>query len=236
VVIDHALRIAGGAGRVVERDRAAFIGDRAPGKVRIAAGDELFILDPAEALARPAIERIVDVDHQWRFLQPRERRADLGGVFAIGDQHLRLAVLEDIADGRGIEPRVDGVKHRAEHRHAEMHLEHRRHVRQHRRYRLARTHMVRQRGRKPCDPFAQRPVAQPQVAVYDRKALRMDRGGSRQEGNRRQRREIRRVGLQAGEQAAVAPPLLDLPLRRSCPPDRLGCSGCTRGFPPGGHG
>jgi len=96
--------------------------------------------------------------------------------------------------------------------------------------------LVRQRGRKPCDPFAQRPVAQPQVAVYDRKALRMDRGGSRQEGNRRQRREIRRVGLQAGEQAAVAPPLLDLPLRRSCPPDRLGCSGCTRGFPPGGHG
>ena len=100
VVIDHALRIAGGARGVVERDRAALVGWRRPREVRIAAGDEVLVLDLAEPLARPGVERIVDVDHQRRLLQLRERRADLRGEFAVGDQHLGLAMLEDIGDGR----------------------------------------------------------------------------------------------------------------------------------------
>ena len=45
-------------------------------------------------------------------------------------------------------------------------------------------------------------VGQAQRAVDDRDAIRVDRGRPRQERDRRQRREIGRIGLQAGEQAA----------------------------------
>ncbi len=98
MVIDDALRIAGGAGGVVERDRAAFVGRRRPGEVRIARRDEVLVLDLAEPLARPGVERIVDVDDERALLQLRQRRADLRGELAVGDQHLGLAVLEDVGD------------------------------------------------------------------------------------------------------------------------------------------
>src|SRR5262249_13360056 len=53
VVIDHALRIAGGAGGIVERDRVPLVVGHFPGEVRIARREKILVVDAAQPLARP---------------------------------------------------------------------------------------------------------------------------------------------------------------------------------------
>src|SRR5262249_27854614 len=64
VVIDDPFGVAGGAGRVVERDRVPLIVGHLPGEIRIAVVDEVFVFDRANPFARPGIFRIVHVDDQ----------------------------------------------------------------------------------------------------------------------------------------------------------------------------
>jgi hypothetical protein len=61
VVIDDALRIAGGAGRVIEADRVPFVGWRPPGEVGIAAFDEPLVVDRAQRRPAGLGEIVVDV-------------------------------------------------------------------------------------------------------------------------------------------------------------------------------
>jgi hypothetical protein len=56
---------------------------------------------------------------------------------AVGDQHLGLAMAQHEGDGLGVQAHVEGVEHRADHRHAEVRFEHGRDVRQHHRHRVA---------------------------------------------------------------------------------------------------
>ena len=193
MVVDHALGIAGGAGGVVERDRAAFVGRRRPDEIGIALGDERLVFDAAQALARPGMKLVVDVDHQRSLLQPRQCRPDLAGEFAIGDQHPGLAVLQDIGDGGGLEPGIDGVEHGAEHGHAVVRLHHRRHVRQHDRDGVAGAHAGSgERRRQLSRPPVELAIAETAGAVDHRRAVGMDVGAARQEGYRSESREIRR--------------------------------------------
>ena len=60
VVVDDALRIAGGAGGVVERDRFPLVRGPAPGELRVALGEQLLIGDLAQTLAAREL-RIVSV-------------------------------------------------------------------------------------------------------------------------------------------------------------------------------
>ena len=99
MVIDHALRVAGRARCVVERDRAAFVGWRRPGEPRIALGDEVLVLERSEPLAGPRIQVVDDVDDERALPQLRQCRTDLRGKFPIGDEHLGLTMLQDIGDG-----------------------------------------------------------------------------------------------------------------------------------------
>ncbi len=131
MVIDHALGIAGGARGVIQGNGATLVGRRRPREVGTACGDEVLVFDLAQAVARPGINRIVDVDDERLALQLRERRTDLAGEFAIGYQSFGLAVGENIADGGRVETRVDGVEHGSQHGHAVMRLQHGRDVRQH---------------------------------------------------------------------------------------------------------
>jgi hypothetical protein len=55
----------------------------------------------------------------------------------VGDQHLGFAVGQHEGDGFGVEAGVEGVEHGADHRHAEVGLEHGRHVGQHHGHRVA---------------------------------------------------------------------------------------------------
>ncbi len=200
MVVDHAFGIAGGAGRVVERDRAAFVDRRRPREIRIALRDEALVFDLAEALARSAIELVVDVDDERALLRHRQGRPNLAGKLAIGDQHFGLAVLEDVGDGGGLEPGIDGVEHGAQHGHAVMRLHHGRHVRQHDRDGIAGAHAgCRQRRRQLPRPVVKLAIAVSAGAVDHGGAVGMDVGATWQERYRGQSREIRGARLQVLE-------------------------------------
>ena len=128
MVIDDALRVAGRARCVVERDCAAFVGWRRPGEPRIALGDEVLVLEGSEPLAGPCIQVVDDIDDEWPFSQPRQRGADLSSKLPVGDKHLGLTMPQSIGDGCRVEACVDGVQHGAQHRHAVVRLDHSRHI------------------------------------------------------------------------------------------------------------
>ncbi len=100
MVIDHALRIAGGARGVVERDRVPFVVRHLPGEVGIALRDEVLVFDVAEPLAGAGIFRIVVVDHQRLHLGERQRLLHHLGEFAVDDDDLGLGVVEREGDDR----------------------------------------------------------------------------------------------------------------------------------------
>lgn len=137
MVIDHAFRPARSPRGVIERDRIRFGLGKRPDKVRIPLRNKFFILDLPEALAGAGVLRVVDIDHQWLFLELGQRRPGHGREYAVGNEDFRLGVLEYVGDRIGVEARVDGVEHRPQQRHAIVHLEHGWNVRQHRRYHVA---------------------------------------------------------------------------------------------------
>src|SRR5207245_10917625 len=96
VGMDDALGITRRPRRVVERDRLALVARRAPLEVGRSLGQERFVLELAERVAGPVVERIVDVDNEELPTELLERRADDGGELAVGDEGLRLAVAEDV--------------------------------------------------------------------------------------------------------------------------------------------
>ena len=78
MVIDDALRIAGRAGRVVERDRIPFVGGRLPCEIGIALCDERLVIRFAQQVSAGS-ERIDDVDDERLRSRARERRARSSG-------------------------------------------------------------------------------------------------------------------------------------------------------------
>ena len=206
VVIDHALGIAGGAGRVVQRDRVPFVARHLPGERRIAVLDEILVFDLAQPLARAGKFRIVVVDHQRLRLAERQRLLHHLGELAVGDHHLGLAVIELERDDGGIEPGVDGVEHGARHRHAVVAFQHRRRVGQHRRHRVASADaaLAQRRGKLPR-PRIELAVVPPQRTVHDRELVGKHRRRALQQRQRRQRLEIRRIAVEIGVEGVVMP-------------------------------
>ena len=196
MMIDHALGIAGGAGRVVERDRVPFVGGVGPFEIGIAAGDEALVIDRSQARAAWR-HRVVDVDHQRRLVEQSERGSDDRREFGVGDENLRLAVTQHEGDGLGVEPGVERVEHAAAHRHAEMRLDHLRRVRRHQRDRVAGAHsrLLQRRGEAARARVGLGPGVATR-AVHHRKVLGIRVGRARDQRHRRQRRVIRRVALQ----------------------------------------
>ena len=93
------------------------------------------------------------------------------------------------AIGFGVEADVERVQHRAGHRHAEMRLEHRRHVGQHHRDRVADADAA--RGERAGEPAAARVGLAPGRRAppwTTASALRIDLGRALEEAQRRQRR------------------------------------------------
>ena len=72
VMIDDALGIAGGAGRVVEADRVPLVVGHLPGEGGIAAFEKCFVLESAEPLAGAGIFGIVVVDDERLRLGERQ--------------------------------------------------------------------------------------------------------------------------------------------------------------------
>ena len=131
MVIDHALGIAGGARGVIERDGVPFVLRHQPVEIGIAFAQKILVFEFAEPLAGAGEFGIVVVDHQRLRLAARQRVLHHLGEFAVGDQHLGFAVVEREGDDGGVEPRVDGIEHRAGHGDAVVGFQHRRRVGQH---------------------------------------------------------------------------------------------------------
>jgi hypothetical protein len=86
MVIDDALRIAGGSRCVIERDRIPFVGRTTPGKVGAAAGDELLVLLAYRADRRG--RRIRDRRHR----SPGSRAARLASALRDGGEYSRSVI------------------------------------------------------------------------------------------------------------------------------------------------
>ena len=199
MVIDHALRIAGGARRIVQRDRVPFVVRHLPDEIRIAAGEEILILDRAQSFALAAVLGIVIIDHQRLHLGEPQRLLHHLGELAVDDQHLGLSMIELESDHRGVEPRIDGVEHRAAHRHAVMAFEHGGRIGEHRRDGVAARHAALVQGRRqPACPRVEVAVAPPQRAVHDRGTVGEDRGRALQKRQRGQRLEVGRGAVEIG--------------------------------------
>ncbi len=197
VVIDDPFGIARRAGGVVERNRIPFVGRMSPLEFGIAAAQEVLVSDRADPLA--ACERgVFDVDHERRCPEAAERVFHRSTEFRIGEQHLRFGMLQHECDRCGIEPRVERVEHRARHRDAEMRFVHRRHVGKHRSDGIAcpDAPLRERRSKPPAARIDFRPRERAFVA-HDRRPIRIDIGAARDERQRRERRVVRRVFLEA---------------------------------------
>ncbi len=120
-----------------------------------------------------------------------QRRRRDGGKFAVDDQHLRPAVLQNEGDPGRIQPDVERIEHGAQHRHTEMRLEQFRHIRCHHRNRVpaADAGARQRRGEAPAPDIAIAPV-DPARAVYDADMIGIDRGGAGEKAQWRQRHVV----------------------------------------------
>ena len=197
VVRDHALGPAGGPGGVAERDRLPFVGRIARLELGIALGQQLVVGKLAQARARHLEHRVGHVDHERPALGLPERGLDHAGILGVGQQHLGFAVIQDVGDGVRLEAHVQRVDHRAGRRDAEVGIEHRGHVRQHRRDRVAGAHAM------PLERRGEATAARAQLGVVGAPGPMDHRGalgehvrGALEEAERRERRVVCRVLIQ----------------------------------------
>ena len=198
VAVDHALRVAGGAGGVVERDRVPLVGRPPPREVRVAAREERLVLDLAEQVPARRV-RVVDVDDEGAAIDLREGRADGRRELAVGDDRLRLAVLQDEGHGARVEAGVDGVDHRAQYRHREGRLPGGGDVGGHDGDGVAAADPA--RGEARGEPPAAGPGLGPRmaaVAVDDGRALGIDGRASLEEADGGERSVVRGVRVEVG--------------------------------------
>ena len=127
MVIDHPLGVARGTRGVVERNRLPLVRRQPAWLLLIPCGDESLVGQLADQFPLQ-IGWIVDGDHQRLAVDERERLAHHGAKLPVHQHHPALGVLKDEGHGLCIEPSIDGVEHGAAHGHAEVSLEHGRHI------------------------------------------------------------------------------------------------------------
>ena len=197
VVIDDALRIAGGAGGVVEADRVPFVVGHLPGEGGIAAFEQLLVVDGAEPLAGAGIFGVVVVDDERLHLGERQRLLDHLRVFAVGDQHLGFGVVEGEGEDRRIEPRVERVEHGAGHRHAVVRLDHRRGIGEHHRDRVAAPDpFLGERGGEAAGTGVELGIGEALRPVDHRGPVGKHGRRAFEEGQRRERLKVRGVAVE----------------------------------------
>ncbi|MNO78051.1 hypothetical protein D3C76_691760 [compost metagenome] len=176
MVVDDALGIARGAGCVIERDGLPFIFRPLPGELRVTSSEEGFIVQHTDRAAF-AVFRVVHIDHQWRMGEQAQGLTNDRVELAVSDQYLGFAVLKHEGNGLRVQAYVQGVEHRANHRHAKVNFKHGRDVGQHHRHcvALADTPLAQGAGQAPAALIGLLPVA-PDRAVDHGRILTVDRG------------------------------------------------------------
>ena len=83
MMINDTLRIAGRAGRVVQRTGVPFVGGPCPVVFRITSGDEILVFDFTQQLAA-FVGDVVDVNYKGFVVQLLQRTFDRLRKFTIG--------------------------------------------------------------------------------------------------------------------------------------------------------
>jgi hypothetical protein len=230
MVVDHTLGIAGRAGRVVQSDGIPFVAGQPPRIGRIAAGQEILVVQVAQRLARRG-GFVFDLDHQRTGLRQQcQRLFDHRGELPVRQQHARAAMLQHERDRLGIQARIQGVEHGAAHRHPEVRFEQGRHVGQDRGHRVALAQSAGRQcaGQAPASFVGQGPVLA-LAAVDQRHPLRIYRSRPLDEAQRRQRDEVGRIAVQA--HVVLIDPVHGRPTRKaSNSPARIRRRGAARIF------
>ena len=197
---------------VVHRLVVPLILRQPPRKIGRAALHQLLVRRAADALAarRVARDRIDEVDDRRRreafFLQEREGAARRVGQRRVGEQHLGLAVLQNVRDRSRVEPRVERIYDAARRVDAVVRLHKRRRVRREDGDRVAaRDAELHERRRQP-----RRALRRLRIGLHVRRRVRRaesrlpvvvddagvggpHRRGALEECERRQRRVVRRA-------------------------------------------
>jgi hypothetical protein len=108
VVVDDALGVAGGAGGVVDRDGVPFVGRAGPGVAGVARDEKGLVVGRADGVAGGG--GVVDVDDERARGGAGQGFVEDGGELAVGEEDLRLGVVEDIGDGASVEAAVEGAQ------------------------------------------------------------------------------------------------------------------------------
>ncbi len=190
----HALRIAGGARRVVQRNRVPFIAGQRPFKSRIALGDEAFIFHFADARTFAGIFRIININHQRLCLAQGKRALGQPGKFPVHDQDFRFAMIQNKGDGRRIQPVIQRVDDRPRERHAIMRLQHLRDIGREDRHRIATANAALVQGaRQPAAAGVKFGIGELCVAMHNGRLIGIYIRRAAQKTERRQRLMIGRI-------------------------------------------
>ena len=138
MVVDHAFRVARGAGRVVEGDGVPLVGRRLPLVVGVAAGQQAFVVEVGKGLHFRS-QHVVDLDHAQTGNLRRHLARQLG-KFRVGQQDFCVAMAQHEGQRRQVEADIQGIEDGAGHGHAKTRFHHGGRVRQHHGHRVARAH------------------------------------------------------------------------------------------------
>ena len=193
VVVDHTLRVAGGAAGVIQSNRVPLVGGQAPGKVAVSAGHKGFIGHRTQFFGRAGVERVFHIDHQqWPAgLAQRQRFFHHARKLRVHDHRLRLAVVQHESHRLRVQPGVQGIEHGPDHGDAEVRLHHGRCVGQHHGHCvvLANARQRQRTGQLAGAAVGGGPVLA-QIAVHDGQACRVNLGRALNEAQRRHRRVV----------------------------------------------
>ncbi len=136
MVVDDALRVAGGARGVVERNRVPFVRRGQLGESGVAGGEEGLVIERAEALAAGPSGSAMSMTSGFSSSRARARpitgENSVSVIRILASPCLRMKAI--VSASRRMLMRVE---HGAGHRHAEMRLEGFRHIGRHQRHRVA---------------------------------------------------------------------------------------------------
>ena len=197
VVVDHALRMAGGARRVVEADGLPLIVRHAHAVRRRAGAGDVFVVGADRLRSRALGIRRPDHARPLGRRDVREGRLDKFAVLGVGEHQPGAAVLQNVPDRCGIKAGVDRVQHGTRHRHGVVALEHCRRVGEQRGHGVARPDSLRlQPGRNAAAPRQEFRVRGGTAPMHPGEPLGKDIRASQQEPQRGERLVVHRPARQ----------------------------------------
>ena len=198
MVIDHALGVAGRARGIIERQIRPLVIGAAPGVIRVAAGNERFIVGIAD-LAAAWRRRIVDIDDENIAVHLAQRLGHHGRILPVDDKRLGFAMVKNEGDHGRIQAIIYRVEHRAQHRHAEMTFQHFGNIGRHHRHGVAGANAPQRESRSET-PAARIEfgVTIASVAINYRGLVGKHQRAALQETHRRKRGIVRQPLIQAG--------------------------------------